>query len=47
VEIAAEGWDPEQWRDVAENLSDRMDWTVPRIPDVGDPTPFAGTPAAG
>jgi len=47
VEAAAEGWDPDAWRAVAENLSDRMDWTVPLIPDNGDPTPFAGTPAAG
>ncbi|HEY6534174.1 MAG TPA: hypothetical protein VIY72_17825 [Acidimicrobiales bacterium] len=47
VEAVAEGWNPEAWREVAENLSDRMDWTVPVIPDNGDPTPFAGTPAAG
>jgi len=43
VEAVAEGWDPDAWRAVAENLSDRMDWTVPIIPDTGDPTPFAGT----
>jgi hypothetical protein len=47
IEVAAEGWDPEAWRAVAENLSDRMDWTVPVIPDTGDPSPFAGTPALG
>ena len=47
VEVAAEGWDPEAWKVVAENLSDRMDWTVPLIPDNGDPSAFAGTPAAG
>ncbi len=47
VEALAEGWDPEAWRVVAENLSDRMDWTVPVIPDVGDPSPFLGTPALG
>lgn len=43
VEAIAEGWDPDAWRAVAENLSDRMDWTVPVIPDEGDPSPFAGT----
>lgn len=43
VEVAAEGWNPDEWREVAENLSDRMDWTVPLIPDVGDPSPFHGT----
>jgi len=47
VEASAEGWDPEAWQVVAENLSDRMDWTVPVIPDNGDPSPFAGTPVAG
>lgn len=47
VEAAAEGWDAAEWREVAENLSDRMDWTVPVIPDVGDPSPFRGTPARG
>lgn len=44
VEAAAEGWDPDAWREVAVNLSDRMDWTVPIIPDNGDPSPFSGTP---
>jgi hypothetical protein len=43
VEAGAEGWNPDEWRTVAENLSDRMDWTAPVIPDVGDPGPFAGT----
>ena len=47
VEAVAEGWRPEAWKVVAENLSDRMDWTVPSIPDHGDPSPFAGTPALG
>lgn len=45
VEAVAEGWEPEQWRDVATNLSDRMDWTVPIIPDTRDPSPFVGSPA--
>jgi hypothetical protein len=47
VEAAGEGWDPESWRVVAENLSDRMGWTLPTIPANGDPSPFAGTPVAG
>ena len=47
VEAVAEGWHPEEWKVVAENLSDRMGWSTPLIPDVGDPTPFAGTPALG
>jgi len=47
VEVTAEGWDPAAWRLVAENLSDRMDWSVPLLPANGDPTPFLGTPVAG
>jgi len=43
VEVSAEGWDPAQWEIVANNISDRMDWTRPEIPAVGDPSPFAGT----
>jgi len=47
VEAVAEGWEPEQWRAVATNLSDRMDWTVPIIPENRDPSPFVGSPALG
>jgi len=44
VEAIAEGWTPADWKAVAANLSDRMDWTTTVIPDVGDPSPFAGSP---
>lgn len=44
VEAAAEGWTPSAWAEVAENLSSRLDWTVPEIPAPGDPSPFAGSP---
>ena len=44
VETMAQGWNPTEWASVAANLSARMDWTVPLIPDNGDPSPFAGTP---
>ena len=47
VEAEAQGWNPEAWKAVAENLSDRMDWSIPVIPDAGDPSPFAGSPALG
>jgi hypothetical protein len=48
VEGAAEGWDPEVWRnDVFENLSRLMSWTVPALPIAGDPVAFAGSPALG
>ena len=43
----AEGWQPEQWRAVTENLSNAMSWSRPVIPGETDPAPYAGTPAAG
>jgi hypothetical protein len=39
----AEGWDPETWRPVAENLAETMSWSRPAIPRPGDPVPYAGT----
>lgn len=45
VEGAAEGWDPDAWRDVCENLSRILSWTVPALPVAGDPVAFAGSPA--
>ena len=47
VEGSAEGWDPDAWRQVAENLSRIMDWTRPTIPGPGDPAPYSGTAALG
>lgn len=47
VEGVAEGWDPEAWRAVLENLSRLMSWTVPALPVAGDPPAFAGSPALG
>lgn len=47
VEAAAEGWDPAAWKEVATNLSARLDWSVPEIPAMGDPSPFAGSPLGG
>ncbi len=45
VEASAQGWHPDEWRTAAEHLAERMDWTRPTIPDVGDPVPFSGSPA--
>ena len=44
---AAEGWDPEGWREVTENLSRAMSWGRPVIPAPRDPAPYPGTPALG
>ena len=42
---AAEGWEPEAWRAVTDNLSVAMGWTRPVIPAATDPAPYAGSPA--
>ena len=47
LEDSAEGWDPDAWRRVADNLSRILSWSRPQIPAPGDPTPFAGSPAGG
>lgn len=43
----AEGWEPQAWRDVTDNLSVAMGWTRPVIPSLTDPRPFPGTSAKG
>jgi hypothetical protein len=35
------------WREVAARLAKDMSWSRPLIPAVGDPAPYAGSPAAG
>jgi hypothetical protein len=47
VAASAEGWDPEEWRAVAESLATNMSWSAPLIPAYGDPSPYAGSAAAG
>lgn len=47
VPASAEGWDPVQWRGVAEAIAEATAWQAPTIPVPGDPSPFAGTPALG
>jgi len=47
VGAAAEGWDPEEWRKVADSLAENNSWSTPLIPEGGDPTPYAGSAAAG
>ena len=45
VPAAAEGWDPAEWRTVAETVAATTAWQPPDIPGLGDPGPFHGTPA--
>lgn len=47
IENVAEGWQPDDWREAATNLSAAMSWARPVIPLAGDPTPFEGSPALG
>jgi hypothetical protein len=42
---AAEGWDPEQWREVAGAISDVTRWNRPTIGGHDDPAAYEGTPA--
>ena len=44
---AAEGWHPDEWRALTEELSRAMSWTKPVIPAPSDPAPYAGTAALG
>ena len=43
----AEGWDPDAWREVADDLSKAMSWSRPVIPEPSDPMPYEGSPALG
>ncbi len=43
----AEGWNPREWRAVADELTRVMSWGKAPVPDRGDPAPFAGSPALG
>ena len=45
VPAAAEGWNPAEWRAVADAIATTTQWSKPTIPSPGDPAAFAGTPA--
>lgn len=47
VPAAAEGWNPAEWRKVAQTIANTTAWTAPLIPVTGDPVAFSGTPALG
>jgi hypothetical protein len=44
---AAEGWVPEEWRALCEDLTRLTSWSRPNIPATGDPGAYPGTPALG
>jgi hypothetical protein len=43
----AEGWNPDEWRPITDNLAAMMSWNRAVYPVPGDPLSFAGSPAAG
>ena len=45
VAAAAQGWDPRQWRTVAETVSAATRWNRPVIGSDADPAAYPGTPA--
>ena len=47
VIATAEGWNPADWREVADAVTATTKWRSPMIPAPGDPGPFAGSAAAG
>ena len=47
LEGVAEGWDPQAWQEITDELARIMAWTGPVLPDPADPPAFAGSRAAG
>jgi hypothetical protein len=47
VLAVAQGWDPYEWRQVAASIARSNSWSTPQVPGPGDPSPFAGSAAAG
>lgn len=41
----AEGWNPAEWKVVADTIAATTAWIAPPVPGPGDPGPFHGTPA--
>jgi len=44
---SAVGWNPAEWRRVADAIAKATAWTRPQIPVAADPAAFGGTPALG
>jgi hypothetical protein len=45
VVASAQGWNPVEWRAVADEVARTVAWSKPLIPAPGDPGAFTGTPA--
>jgi hypothetical protein len=47
IESLAEGWEPADWQEAADHLTEVMDWSVVSIAKLGGPAPFEGSAALG
>lgn len=47
VESKAEGWNPDAWEAVCDDIARLTKWTSIELPGAGDPVPFHGSPALG
>jgi hypothetical protein len=47
VQGIAQGWNPAEWRTVAEAVAEATSWLPPTMPGPNAPGPFNGTPALG
>lgn len=45
IPVAAQGWNPVEWREVAARIASLTSWSKPTLPAPGDPGAFRGTPA--
>lgn len=43
IEGMAQGWDPDAWRSITNQLAEMMRWSRPVLPRAGDPGPFEGS----
>jgi hypothetical protein len=41
---SAEGWHPDEWAKVTDQLAEVTAWSPPVVPFAGDPAPFEGSP---
>lgn len=45
IPVAAQGWNPTDWRAVSARIAALTSWSKPALPAPGDPGAFRGTPA--
>jgi hypothetical protein len=45
IEAKAEGWQPDEWQQVADQLAKTMSWSAPTVARLRAPAAYAGSPA--